>query len=134
MTSGRDIEWLTSDLNQAIHAHPLKFFGGPPGLRDIGALEYALGRPPNRVTCAEDDGEVDLAELAAAYAFGIAGNHPFIDGNKQAALLALVTFLGMNDVEFVAEEAEAVLIIRGQAAGEIDESGITRWIRDNWPA
>lgn len=122
--------WLTSDLVQAIHARQLKLFGGPTGLRDEGALESALGRPMNRAVY----GEVDLAELAAAYAFGIAKNHPFIDGNKRAALLALITFLGLNGIDFVADEAEAVVMIRGLAAGDVDEGGLTRWIRDNWPA
>lgn len=121
--------WLTSDLVQAIHARQLKMFGGRPGLRDEGALESALGHPMNRAA----DGEVDLADLAAAYAFGIAKNHPFIDGNKRAALLALVTFLGLNGIDFVVDEAEAVVMIRGLAAGDVDESGLTRWIRDNWP-
>lgn len=125
-----ELVWLTSDLVQAIHAHQLKLFGGPSGLRDEGALESALGRPVNRTAY----GEPDLAELAAAYAFGIAKNHPFIDGNKRAALLALVTFLGLNDIDFLVDEAEAVVMIRSLAAGEIDESGLTRWIRDNWPA
>ncbi|MEL6063195.1 MULTISPECIES: type II toxin-antitoxin system death-on-curing family toxin [unclassified Methylobacterium] len=134
MSVGQEIEWLVSDLVQAIHAQQLRLFGGPPGLRDEGALESALGRPMNRVAYAEDAGDIDLAELAAAYAFGIAKNRPFIDGNKRAALLALVTFLGLNGINFVADEAEAVLMIRGLAAGEIDESGLTRWIRDNWPA
>jgi death on curing protein len=134
MRISREIEWLTSDLVQAIHAQQLRLFGGPPGLRDEGALESALGRPMNRFAYAEDVAEIDLAELAASYAFGIAKNHPFIDGNKRAALLALVTFLGINDIDFVADEAEAVLMIRGLAAGEIDESGLTRWIRDNWPS
>lgn len=124
-----EIVWLTSDLVQAIHATQLRLFGGPPGLRDEGALESALGRPVNRAAY----GEADLAELAAAYAFGIAKNHPFIDGNKRAALLALITFLGLNDVEFTADEAQAAAIIIGLAAGEIDEGGLTRWIRDNWP-
>ena len=133
MSSGREIVWLTSELVQAFHALQLKQFGGPSGLRDEGALESALGRPVNRIAYAEDGLEVDLAELAAAYAFGIAKNHPFVDGNKRAALLALVTFLGLNGVEFVADEAEAVVMIRGLAAGEIDEAGLTRWIRDNWP-
>ncbi|KQP18594.1 type II toxin-antitoxin system death-on-curing family toxin [Methylobacterium sp. Leaf100] len=122
--------WLTSDLVQAIHARQLKLFGGPSGLRDEGALESALGRPVNRVAY----GEADLAELAAAYAFGIAKNHPFIDGNKRAALLALVVFLGLNDIDFVTDEAEAVVMIRGLAAGEITEAGLARWIRDSWPA
>ncbi|CAA2104522.1 type II toxin-antitoxin system death-on-curing family toxin [Methylobacterium sp. Leaf93] len=124
------VVWLTSDLVQAIHARQLKLFGGPPGLRDEGALESALGRPVNRAAY----GEADLAELAAAYAFGIAKNHPFIDGNKRAALLALVTFLGLNGIDFLANEAEAVVMIRNLAASEIDENGLTRWIRDNWPA
>ena len=124
------VVWLTSDLVQAIHARQLKLFGGPPGLRDEGALESALGRPVNRAAY----GEADLAELATAYAFGIAKNHPFIDGNKRAALLALVTFLGLNGIDFLADEAEAVVMIRNLAASEIDEDGLTRWIRDNWPA
>ncbi|MBX9931679.1 MAG: type II toxin-antitoxin system death-on-curing family toxin [Methylobacterium sp.] len=122
--------WLTSDLVQGIHARQLKLFGGPTGLRDEGALESALGRPMNRAVY----GDVDLAELAAAYAFGIAKNHPFIDGNKRAALLALITFLGLNGIDFVADEAEAVVMIRGLAAGDVDEGGPTRWIRDNCPA
>lgn len=134
MTADRRIVWLTSELVTAIHALQLKQFGGPAGLRDEGALESALGRPVNRAAYAEDGADIDLAELAAAYAFGIAKNHPFIDGNKRAALLALVTFLGLNEIDFVADEAEAVVMIRGLAAGEIDESGLTRWIRDNWPA
>jgi death-on-curing protein len=98
-------------------------------LRNEGALESALGRPINRAGY----GEPDLAERAAAYAFGVAKNHPFIDGGKRAALLALVTFLGLNDIDFVVDEAEAVLMIRGLAAGEIDESSLIRWIRDTWP-
>lgn len=71
--------------------------------------------------------------MAAAYAFGIARSHPFVDGNKRTALLALVTFLGLNDVIFIADEAEAVAVIRHLAAGEVDEVGLARWIRDNWP-
>lgn len=120
------IVWLTSDLVQTIHARQLKLFGGPVGLRDEGALESAIGRPLNRATY----GVADLAELAAAYAFGIAKNHPFIDGNKRAALLSLVTFLGLNDVDFLVDEAEAVVMIRGLAASDIDEEGLAQWIRD----
>jgi death-on-curing protein len=123
--------WLTPDLVKAIHARQLRLFGGPPGIRDEGASESALGRPINRWTY-EQAGS-GLPELAAAYAFGIARNHPFVDGNKRAALLALVTFLGLNGIDFAADEAEAVVMIRGLAAGEVDEAGLTRWIRDNWP-
>ena len=126
----RDIVWLTSDLVQAIHARQLRLFGGPPGLRDEGMLDSALSRPMNRAAY----GSIDLAELAAADAFGIAKNHPFIDGNKRAAFLSLITFLGLNGIDFLVEEAEAVVMIRGLAAGEIDEAGMARWIRDNWPS
>lgn len=126
----RDTVWLTSDLVQAIHARQLRLFGGPPGLRDEGMLDSALSRPMNRAAY----GSIDLAELAAADAFGIAKNHPFIDGNKRAAFLSLITFLGLNGIDFLVEEAEAVVMIRGLAAGEIDEAGMARWIRDNWPS
>ena len=129
MSFGQEIEWLTSDLVQAIHARQLRLFGGSPGLRNEDTLESALGRPMNRVAYADDAGKIDPADLAAPYAFGIAKNHPF-----RAALLALVTFLGMNDIDFVADEAEAALMFRGLAAGKIDETGLTRWIWDNWPA
>lgn len=121
--------WLSSDLVKAFHGKQLSIFGGPPGMRDEGALESALGRPVNRWSY---EG-ADLPELAAAYAFGIARNHPFVDGNKRAALLALITFLGLNGIEFLADEAEAATVIRALAAGEVDETGLTRWIRDNWP-
>ena len=121
--------WLTSDLVRAIHDQQLRMFGGPAGIRDQGALESALARPVNQWAYEE----ADLPALAAAYAFGIARNHPFVDGNKRAALLALVTFLGLNGIDFVADEAEAVVIFRALAAGEVDEAGLTRWIRDSWP-
>jgi death-on-curing protein len=121
--------WLTLELVQAIHESQLRKFGGPPGVRDIGALESALGRARNR--WAYENG--DLPTLAAAYGFGIARNHPFVDGNKRAALLSIVTFLGLNGIDFVADEAEAVVIIRDLAAGEVDEAGLARWIADNLP-
>lgn len=121
--------WLFPELVVAFHDEQLRVFGGPAGIRDAGMLESALDRPRNKWTY----GETDLAALAAAYAFGIAKNHPFVDGNKRAALLSIVTFLGLNGIDFVADNAEAVVIIQGLAAGEIDEGGLARWIRDNWP-
>ena len=121
--------WLPVELVIAIHEEQLREFGGPPGIRDFGALESALGRPRNRWAYNESP----LAELAAAYAFGIARNHPFVDGNKRTALVSLVTFLGLNDVDFLVDEAEAVVMILGLAAGEISEEGLSRWIRDNLP-
>jgi death-on-curing protein len=78
-------------------------------------------------------GEVDLAALAAAYGYGIARNHPFVDGNKRSVFLSVVTFLGLNEVEFIADQAETVVLMQDVAAGEIDEEGLARWIRDNWP-
>ena len=121
--------WLTVELVVAIHGEQLRLFGGPPGLRDPAMLESALDRPRNKWAY----GETDLAALAAAYAFGIALNHPFVDGNKRASFLALITFLGLNDIEFTAPEASAAAAILALAAGEINEDGLARWIRDNWP-
>ncbi len=89
-------------------------------------MESALARPLKKFGY----GSSDLAELAAAYAFGLARNHAFVDGNKRIAFLAMVSFLGLNDIEFVVPETEAVVIMLGVAAGEIDEDGLARWIRD----
>jgi death-on-curing protein len=78
--------------------------------------------------------QAELPELAAAYAYDLARNRPFIDGNKRTSLLALYTFLGINDVDFIVPEAEAAAMILALAAGEVSEQSLTRWIRDNWPA
>lgn len=121
--------WLFPELVIAFHDEQLREFGGPAGIRDVGMLESALDRPRNKCSY----GETDLAALAAAYGFGIAKNHPFVDGNKRAALLSIVTFLGLNGIDFVADNAEAVVMIQALAAGEIEEDGLARWIRDNWP-
>lgn len=121
--------WLAVDLVQNIHSEQLALYGGPEGVRDAGLLESALMRPVNRFAY----GETDLAALAAAYAFGIARNHPFIDGNKRVAFLAMMTFLRLNGIPFAPSEALAAAAILALAAGEVDEEGLTRWIRDNWP-
>jgi len=121
--------WLPVEMVRNIHSEQLALFGGPEGLRDVGLLESALSRPINRFAY----GETDLAALAAAYAFGLARNHPFIDGNKRVAFLAMMTFLRLNGVWFAPSEAMVAAAILSLAAGEIDEDGLTRWIRDNWP-
>jgi death-on-curing protein len=121
--------WLTRQIIVAIHDEQLTIHGGGSGLRDQGMLESALDRPKNKWSYEQ----AELAELAAAYAFGIARNHQFIDGNKRTSLLALYTFLGVNGIDFVVPEAEAAAMILALAAGEVDEAGLTRWIRDNWP-
>jgi death-on-curing protein len=122
--------WLSRQIIIAIHDEQLAIHGGASGLRDEGMLESALDRPRNRWAYES----ADLAELAAAYAFGIARNHPSVDGNKRTSLLALYTFLGVNGIDFVVAEADAAAMILSLAAGEVSEESLTRWIRDNWPA
>ena len=99
--------WLTRQIIVAIHDEQLAIHGGASGLRDEGMLESALDRPRNRWAYEQ----AELAELAAAYAFGIARNHPFVDGNKRTSLLALYTFLGVNGIDFVVAEADAAAMI-----------------------
>ena len=122
--------WLTSQEVMIGHERQLVRFGGPPGLRDENALESALARPIN--TWRYEDG--DFAALAAAYAFGLARNHAFVDGNKRIAFIAMVALLRLNGIPFKPAQAEAALVIRALAAGEVEEAGLLRWIRDNWPA
>ena len=122
-------EWLALPIVLAIHDEQLAIHGGSAGLRDAALLESALDRPRNK--WAYENAE--LPELAAAYGYGIARNHPFVDGNKRTALLAIYTFLGVNDVDFIAPEADAAAVILSLAAGEVSEQSLARWIRDNWP-
>jgi death-on-curing protein len=119
--------WLTADLVVAFHDEQLREFGGAPGLRDRGALEPALARPISRYHY----GTKNLAALAAAYGFGLARNHAFVDGNKRVAFLAIDTFLGLNGIDLTVPEAEVVVMMLALAAGEIDEDGLARWIGDN---
>jgi death-on-curing protein len=98
-------------------------------MRDAALLESALDRPRNK--WAYENSE--LPELAAAYGYAIAKNHPFVDGNKRTSLLAIYTFLGVNNVNFLVPEAEAAAMILALAAGEVTEESLARWIRDNWP-
>ena len=121
--------WLTRDIIIAIHDEQLAIHGGASGLRDEGMPASALDRPRNKWLYEQ----AEIPELAAAYAFGMARNHPFVDGNKRTSLLALYTFLGVNGIDFVVPEAEAAAIILALAAGEVSEESLTRWIGDNWP-
>ncbi len=122
-------EWLPIPVVLAIHDEQLAIHGGSSGVRDMALLESALGRPRNK--WAYENAE--LSELAAAYGYGIARNHPFVDGNKRTALLAIYTFLGINGVDFIVPEADAAAMILSLAAGEVSEESLARWIRDNWP-
>lgn len=121
--------WLTVQDVVGLHSEQLAIFGGPAGIRDQGLLESALSRPVNRWNY----GESDLAVLAAAYAFGIVKNHPFVDGNKRASFAALMVFLRINEIAFAPDIAVATAAVVALAAGEIDETGFARWIRDYWP-
>jgi death on curing protein len=120
--------WLEVDEVIDMHAEQLAIFGGPEGIRDHGLLESAVLRPVNHY------GQTDLAALAAAYAFGLARNHAFVDGNKRIAFHAVMVFLRGNDIAFAPDPAHATEIILSLAAGEVSEESLTRWIRDNWPA
>jgi len=119
--------WLDVDEVVDMHAEQLAIFGGPEGIRDRGLLESAVLRPVNQW----NDGQTDMAALAAAYAFGIARNHPFVDGNKRSAFHAMMVFLRVNDIPFAPEPAHATAIILSLAAGEVSEESLARWIRDN---
>jgi death-on-curing protein len=119
--------WLELHIVLDFHAEQLTLFGGPDGVRDLGLLESALGRPQNKFAY----GETSLAVLAAAYGFGIARNHPFVDGNKRTALASMIVFLNLNKLALVAPQEAASAIVLALAAGEIGEDVLGRWIADN---
>ena len=121
-------KWLTYDQVVAIHSRQLRRFGGAAGLRDDGLLRSAVERPINKWHYEQRE----LPELAAAYAFGLAKNHAFVDGNKRIAFMSMMTFLRKNGVRFAPEQAHATKIILSLAAGEVSEESLARWIRDNW--
>ncbi|MCU0928466.1 MAG: type II toxin-antitoxin system death-on-curing family toxin [Burkholderiaceae bacterium] len=108
-----------------LHDESLAEHGGAPGLRDEGLLDSALARPHNLVAY----GDPDLAALAAAYGVGLAKNHPFVDGNKRAAFLAVGLFLALNGHRLVASQAEATLTMLAVAAGDLSEDDFAAWIR-----
>jgi len=123
------IRWLDLSIILDVHAEQLALFGGADGVRDLGLLESALARSQNKHAY----GQNDLAALAASYAFGIARNHAFVDGNKRAAFASIIVFLGLNGVDLDILPEQATAMILGLAAGEISEESLARWIRDNWP-
>jgi death-on-curing protein len=122
--------WITPEQAIAIHSRQLRRFGGAPGLRDEGMLRSALERPINKWQYEQ----AELPELAAAYAFGLAKNHAFVDGNKRIAFMCMMAFLWKNGVRFAPEQAPATAMILSLAAGEVSEASLTRWIKDNLPA
>jgi death-on-curing protein len=119
--------WLLRSLIDAVHDAQIAEHGGADGLRDEGALDSALARPVNLNAY----GETDVFRLAAAYAFGIVRNHPFVDGNKRTAFLAAYVFLHINGHEIIADEVGAATAVLTLAAGEIGEDEFSDWLRRN---
>ncbi len=117
--------WLTKRGVLHIHLEQMLRFGGPVGLRDEGLLESALDRARNRAGYAE----ATVYELAAAYAFGLARNHPFLDGNKRVALIAAATFLRLNGYRLIAAQEDTVRIFQALAAGQLSEAELALWLR-----
>jgi death-on-curing protein len=129
MNEAAEPRWITCQQAIAIHTLQLRRFGGAPGLRDEGLLRSALERPVDKWSYEH----ASVAILAAAYAFGLAKNCAFVDGNRRIAFMAMMTFLHKNGVPFAPDPAQSTIIMLGLAAGEISEESLTRWIRDNWP-
>jgi death on curing protein len=127
MSEPQEPLWITYEQAVAIHGRQLRRFGGAPGLRDEGMLRSALERPINNWRYEQSP----MDELAAAYAFGLAKNPAFVDGNKRIAFMAMMVFLHKNGVAFTPDPAEATTIILSLTAGEVSEQSLTRWIRDN---
>ena len=117
--------WVALDVIHAIHDRQLAEHGGSAGVRDAGLIESALSRPQNLAAY----GTPDAAELAAAYAFGFAKNHGFVDGNKRTAWIAARLFLAENGVRLKFEQLEAVKMMEALAAGELTEADVAAWFR-----
>ncbi|MGY5779139.1 type II toxin-antitoxin system death-on-curing family toxin [Rhizobium sp. LEGMi135b] len=120
------VTFLTRPLIEQLHMIQIKRFGGSYGLRDESSLESALARPINK----SQFGSEDIIELAAAYLFGLAKNHAFIDGNKRIAIVAAAVFLMENGYRIETTDANLYSFVIAVAAGEIDEEGATRFLRD----
>ena len=117
--------WIQREALVRLHAMCLVQFGGLAGLRDEGLLGSALSRPEQRAHC----GSPDVADIAAAYAFGLAKNHPFVDGNKRTAFLALGLSLRLNGYCLTASQPEVTQTILSLAAGDLSEEALATWIR-----
>jgi death-on-curing protein len=122
-----DWAWVETRDALAVHGAQLSEHGGADGVRDPGLLESALARAPNLTAY----GDPDAAALAAAYAFGIAKNHPFVDGNKRTALVVLEFFLALNRYTLTADDVQCVATILALADGSLSETELADWIRQN---
>jgi death-on-curing protein len=117
--------WVAVEVARTAHTEQLAEHSGGEGVRDDGLLESAMARPQNLATY----GEADAAGLAAAYAFGIARNHPFVDGNKRTAAVVSETFLALNGFGLTASDAELVVAFQALAGGELSEDEMADWFR-----
>ncbi len=127
MTDRPEPRWLTYEQVIAIHSRQLRRFGGAPGLRDEGMLRSALERPLNKW----HDEQAEIVGLAAAYGFGLAKNHAFVDGNRRIAIITMAAFLRKNEVRFAPDQAQATAMMLSLAAGEVSEQSLARWIAEN---
>ena len=123
--------WISKQALVLLHGESLATHGGSEGMRDEGLLESALMRPQNIVAYADANHPPDAATLAASYGLGIAKNHPFIDGNKRAAFLAVGMFLYLNGLRLQATQAEATVTMLAVAAGDISEATFAAWLRQH---
>ena len=119
--------WIEREVVLAVHDMQLVEHGGLEGVRDVKLLESALARPQNLASY----GDPDAAALAAAYGWGIARNHPFVDGNKRSAFVVTELFLQLNGYELTAEDGHCVITMLALAAGEMDEPGFAAWLREH---
>jgi death on curing protein len=117
--------WVNSKVLHAVHDEQLAEHGGGMGVRDAGLFDSAVNRPQHLAHY----GTPDVAELAASYGYGISRNHPFIDGNKRTAFVALEMFLVLNSYELVADDADCVLTMLAVAAGDMSEADFANWVR-----
>jgi death-on-curing protein len=119
--------WLHREIILAVHEHQLAEHGGAAGVRDQGLLESALARPENLAAY----GKPDIADLAAAYGYGISRNHAFIDGNKRTGFVATELFLELNGHALAADDVDCVVTMLAVASGDITEAEFAAWIRDH---
>jgi len=127
----REPVWLREDVVLAIHRRQLAEHGGGAGARDLGLLDSALARPKNLVAYSDSQDGPDLATLAASYAWGLARNHPFVDGNKRTAYVVCRTFILLNGRDLEASPEEKYLTFLRLAEGRISEEELASWIRDH---
>ena len=123
--------WVSKQALVLLHGESLATHGGREGMRDEGLLDSALIRPQNILAYAAADNPPDTAALAASYGVGLAKNHPFVDGNKRAAFLAVGLFLYLNGFRLQATQTDATLTMLAVAAGDITEEAFAAWLREH---